>query len=144
MTNPTSRVRGTAKAPPADTSSSPTDPMGPGEQAVREVLGNNEAYRHLRTRAHGGASNALLAQLVLDTAKEADRLYARLRLQAAHARDRLNDALNCRRTAAFIPVSGVLNSCGHSTDLLAARTAQQLNQLGLVLDTYKASLPRTA
>ncbi|MEV8320436.1 hypothetical protein AB0Q95_40440 [Streptomyces sp. NPDC059900] len=143
MTNPTSRVRGTAKTTPDEVRPLPAEPMGPGEQAVREVLGNDEAYRHLRARAHCGASDALLAQLVLDTAKEADRLYARLRLQAAHARDRLNDALNCRRTAAFIPVSGVLNSCGHSTDLLAARTAQQLNQLGLVLDAYKTALPRT-
>lgn len=143
MTNPTSRVRGTAKNLSANTSSPATEPMGPGEQAVREVLGDDDAYRLLRTRAHGGTSDALLAQLVLDTAKEVDRLYARLRLQAAHARDRLNDALNCRRTAAFIPVSGVLNSCGHSTDLLAARTAQQLNQLGLVLDAYRASCPPT-
>ncbi|MFI5808606.1 hypothetical protein [Streptomyces sp. NPDC051561] len=32
---------------------------------------------------------------------------------------------------------GVLNTSGTHTDLLAARTAQQLHQLGAVLDTYR-------
>ncbi|WP_432181385.1 hypothetical protein [Streptomyces sp. NBC_00063] len=80
-----------------------------------------------------------MAQLVLESAQEADRLYGRLRLQAACSRDRLTEALDDRRTTAFIPVSGLLGPCGHSTDLLAARCAQQLNQLGLVLDTYRSA-----
>lgn len=80
----------------------------------------------------------------LDTAREADRLYWRLRLQAAHARDRLTDALDDRRTMAFLPTCGLLGTSGHGTDMLAARTTQQLNQLGLVLDAYRAAYPPTA
>lgn len=142
MTNPTSRVRGTAKTPATDRSSPPTAPAGPGEQTVREALGD-DAYAQLRAQAKCGGARALLAGLTLDTARETDRLYGRLRLQAAHARDRLTDALDDRRTAAFLPASGLLGTCGHGTDMLAARTTQQLNQLGMVLDAYRSTLPPT-
>lgn len=135
MTNPPSRVRGTAKTASPTTSSPPAIPACPGEQVVREHLGL-DANQRLRNQAQSDGTQAVLAQLVLETVREADRLYGRLRLQAAYSRDRLTEALDDRRTTAFIPVSGLLGSCGHSTDLLAARCAQQLNQLGLVLDTY--------
>lgn len=140
MTNPTSRVRGTAKASATAQSSPPPAPAGPGEQALREALGD-DAYSQLRAQAQCGGARALLAGLTLDTARETDRLYGRLRLQAAHARDCLTDALDNRRTPAFLPASGLLGTCGHGTDMLAARTTQQLNQLGMVLDAYRAAHP---
>ncbi|MGW6482174.1 hypothetical protein ACWGDS_30575 [Streptomyces sp. NPDC055059] len=138
MTKPPSRLRGTAKTDPHTTSSPPAIPQGPGEQVVHDLLGRDAGQR-LRTQAQADGPHAALAQLVLDTAREADRLYERLRLQAAYSRDRLTEALDDRRTTAFIPVSGLLGPCGHSTDLLAARCAQQLNQLRLVLDTYRTA-----
>ncbi|TGB00869.1 hypothetical protein [Streptomyces sp. MZ04] len=138
MPQPDSRVRGTAKSPPTNTSSASTAPTGPGGQAVREALGD-DAYDQLRAQAARDGAMALLAELTLYTALEADRLYGRLRLQAAQARDHLTDALDDRRTAGFLPASGVLGTCGHSADMLAARTTQQLNQLALVLDTYQAA-----
>ncbi|MEU5057467.1 MULTISPECIES: hypothetical protein [unclassified Streptomyces] len=140
MTNPPSRVRGTAKTAPHTTGSTPATPHGPGEQVVNDVLGR-DANQRLRTQAQADGPHAGLAQLVLDTAREADRLYERLCLQAAYSRDRLTEALDDRRTTAFIPVSGLLGPCGHSTDLLAARCAQQLNQLGLVLHTAHQTTP---
>ncbi|MEV0112560.1 hypothetical protein AB0H77_04770 [Streptomyces sp. NPDC050844] len=140
MTHLASRVRGTAKTSRTDRSSAPIAPAGPGDQAVRDVLGD-DAYTQLRTQANGEGATALLADLTLHTAREADRLYGRLRLQAAQARDRLTDALDDRRTAGFLPTSGLLGTSGHGTDMLAARTTQQLNQLGLVLDAYRAASP---
>ncbi|MFF1691788.1 MULTISPECIES: hypothetical protein [unclassified Streptomyces] len=138
MTNPPSRIRGTAKSTPPTPSSPPASPQGPGAQVVRDLL-TPDAYQRLRIQAHGNGPHTVLAQLVLETAREADRLYGRLRLQAAYSRDRLTEALDDRRTAAFIPASGLLGPCGHSTDLLAARCAQQLNQLSLVLDAYRTA-----
>ncbi|WP_329433246.1 hypothetical protein OG564_10935 [Streptomyces sp. NBC_01280] len=143
MINLPSRVRGTAKAPSPATSSPPAGPAGPGEQVVHDLLGP-EANQRLRTQAQGDGLHAVLAQLILETAREADRLHGRLRLQASYYRDRLTEALDDRRATAFIPVSGLLGPCGHSTDLLAARCAQQLNQLGLVLDAYRTAHPTTS
>ncbi|MFG3370531.1 hypothetical protein ACGF0K_36980 [Streptomyces sp. NPDC048156] len=143
MTNhPPSRVRGTAKNASPTTSSPTTSPAGPGDQVVHDLLGPDVDQR-LRTEAQGDGPDAVLAQLVLETAREADRLHGRLRLQAAYSRDRLTEALDDRCTTAFIPVSGLLGPCGHSTDLLAARCAQQLNQLGLVVDAYRTAHPTT-
>ncbi|MFB7161119.1 hypothetical protein ACWCRC_11625 [Streptomyces sp. NPDC001940] len=136
MTNPSSRVHGATQTAP------PATPQRPGEQVVHDLLGP-DAHQRLRTQAQADGPHAALAQLVMETAREADRLYDRLRLQAAYSRDRLTEALNHRRTTAFIPVSGLLGPCGHSTDLLAARCAQQLNQLGLVLDTYRTARQST-
>ncbi|MFD0059609.1 hypothetical protein [Streptomyces sp. NPDC056690] len=143
MTNQRSRVHDIAEAAPHTTGSTPATPQGPGEQAVHDLLGP-DANQRLRTQTQADGPHAALAQLVLDTAREADRLYERLRLQAAYSRDRLTEALDERRTTAFIPVSGLLGPCGHSTDLLAARCAQQLNQLGLVLRTYRTAHETTS
>lgn len=142
MTNQPSRVRGNDKTASPTTSSPPATPAGPGEQVLRDLLGP-DANQRLRTQTQSDGPQSVLAQLVLETAREADLLYGRLRLQAAYSRDRLTEALDDRRATAFIPVSGLLGPCGHSTDLLAARCAQQLNQLGLVLDAYRTAHPTT-
>ncbi|MGN5380496.1 hypothetical protein ACQ4WX_35260 [Streptomyces lasalocidi] len=81
-----------------------------------------------------------LAGLVQDTSREADRLHGKLRRHAAQVRDRLGDALNPHRDPAFVPVTGLLTSSGHATDLHAARFAQQMNQLALVLDSYQSAV----
>jgi hypothetical protein len=81
--------------------------------------------------------------LVLRTAREADRLHGKLRRHAAYVRDRLDDALDPHLDPAFVPVTGLLTSTGHTTDLHAARFAQQMNQLTQVLDSYQAAAQRT-
>jgi hypothetical protein len=128
----------TPNTPNIGPSSLPAPAVGPGEQVLREALGD-DAYPRLEGQAKSTGPHAALARVLLDTAREADRLYRRLRTQAAHARDRLTDVLDERRSTTFIPVSGLTGACAQSTDLLAARTAQQLGQLGLVLDAYNTA-----
>ncbi|MGW3952868.1 hypothetical protein ACWEKM_18525 [Streptomyces sp. NPDC004752] len=83
------------------------------------------------------------ADLVLRTAREADRLHGKLRRHAAHVRDRLGDLVNPHLDPAFVPVTGLLQNTGHTTDLHAARFAQQMNQLTQDLDSYQATVRRT-
>lgn len=143
-----SRVRGTAaRSSTPDMPACPTpDPQispAPGTQAVRRVLGET-GYRHLddQCRQRGTALGALAA-LVRDTAREADRLHGKLRRHATRARDCLDDALNPPSAPAFVPLTGLLTSIGHTTDLHAARFAQQMNQLALVLESYQAAVRHT-
>ncbi|OIJ87091.1 hypothetical protein BIV25_39920 [Streptomyces sp. MUSC 14] len=145
MTNRTSRIRGSAartNAPAAPASSS-TDPQispGPGTQAVRAVLGEDGYRRLADQKLQRGTALGALAGLVQDTSREADRLHGKLRRHAAQVRDRLGDALNPHGDPAFVPVTGLLTSSGHATDLHAARFAQQMNQLALVLDSYQSAV----
>ncbi|TKA00100.1 hypothetical protein [Actinacidiphila oryziradicis] len=106
MTNPTSRVRGTGL--PAS--------HKPGTTTVTKAFGLKHLLE-LRTRHESGSPAAHLADLVLDTAREADRLAEELRRHADHARERLDSVL---------------------VDVTAARYAQQMQHLGAVLATYRA------
>ncbi|MEU6512119.1 hypothetical protein [Streptomyces sp. NPDC046942] len=141
----TSRVRGTAA--PSSTPDMPTRPTSdpqispaPGTQAVRRVLGET-GYRRLNDQClQRGTALGALAALVRDTAREADRLHGKLRRHATQVRDCLDSALNPRVDPAFVPVTGLLTSTGHTTDLHAARFAQQMNQLGLVLESYQSAV----
>ncbi|MGW2651543.1 hypothetical protein ACWC2T_43395 [Streptomyces sp. NPDC001393] len=148
MTNRISRIPGTAartNVPPVPGRSAfdPQISPGPGTQSVRTVLGE-DGYRRLtdQCRLRGTALGAL-ACLVRDTAREADRLHGKLRRHAAQVHDRLSDALNPHLDAAFVPVTGLLASTGHTTDLHAARLAQQMNQVTLVLESYQAAVRHT-
>ncbi|GAA2657583.1 hypothetical protein [Streptomyces vastus] len=145
MTERFSRVRGTAarvNAPSTPSSSDSTYRRAPGEKALRAALGE-DGYRLLtRHRQERGTALGELADLVVSTAREADRLHGKLRRHAAHVRDRLDDTLNPRLDPAFVPVTGLLTSTGHTTDLHAARFAQQMNQLALVLESYQAAARR--
>ncbi|MER5541013.1 hypothetical protein ACWD4N_15720 [Streptomyces sp. NPDC002586] len=145
MTNRISRIRGAAaqtNLPSAPDRSAPDLQIspGPGTQSVRTVLGE-DGYRRLadQCRLRGTALGAL-ASLVQDTAREADRLHGKLRRHATQVRDRLGDVLNPRWDAAFVPVTGLLASTGHTSDLHASRFAQQMNQLTLVLESYQAAM----
>ncbi|MCX5206906.1 hypothetical protein OG897_36585 [Streptomyces sp. NBC_00237] len=135
MNNPPSRVRGTLKLTPPTTPTAPrARTAGPGESAIRAALGD-DGYTLLRTRRHQVPQTpvTLLADLLWITTREADRLHEQLQNAARQARDRLTRALDGGPAS----VHGVLNTSGPHTDLLAARTAQQLRQLGAVLDTYR-------
>ncbi|MZG16174.1 hypothetical protein GTY44_22245 [Streptomyces sp. SID5914] len=149
MTHRISRVRGTAARTntPDDHARSGPDPQispAPGTRAVRAALGEN-GYRHLDDqRQQRGTALGELAALVRNTAREADRLHGKLRRHAARVRECLDDTLNPHLDAAFVPVTGLLASTGHTTDLHAARFAQQMNQLTLVLESYQAALRHNA
>ncbi|KAF5994141.1 hypothetical protein [Streptomyces sp. WAC00263] len=139
MTDRTSRIRGTdartntpVTPPRSDAISLPT----PGTEALRAAL-SEDGYRLLgRQRHQRGTALGELADLVCITAREADRLHGKLRRHAAHVR--LDNTLNPSLDPAFIPVTGLLQNTGHTTDLHAARFAQQMNQLALVLESYQA------
>ncbi|MCL7377033.1 hypothetical protein [Streptomyces sp. 35G-GA-8] len=66
-----------------------------------------------------------------------------MRHHAAHVRDSLDQALNSHLDASSVPVTGLLHGAGHAAELHAARFAQQMNQLTLVLDSYQATAQRT-
>ncbi|GAA2658748.1 hypothetical protein [Streptomyces vastus] len=146
MTDRISRIRGTAaraNAPSAPSSSHADLRRAPGDEALRTALGE-DGYRLLgRHRQERGTALGELADLVCNTAREADRLHGKLRRHAAHVRDRLDDTLNPLLDPAFVPVTGLLTSTGHTTDLHAARFAQQMNQLTLALESYQAAMRRT-
>ena len=128
MTEHASRIRSTT----------PTAPP------LRTVLGE-DGYQHLVHQRHErGTALGELADLVLNTAAEADRLHGKLRRHAAHARDRLGELFNPRLDPAFVSGAGLLQNTGHATDLHAARFAQQMNQLALVVESYQAVMRRTA
>ncbi|MFD8723959.1 hypothetical protein ACFV2H_39895 [Streptomyces sp. NPDC059629] len=107
------------------------------------ALGEDGYQRLVRQRHERGTALGELAVLVLNTAAEADRLHGKLRRHAAHARDRLGDLFNPHLDPAFVSVTGLLQNTGHTTDLHAARFAQQMNQLALALDSYQAAVRRT-
>jgi hypothetical protein len=141
MTDRTSRIRGTAAranstSPPSHSDAAPG--RAPGAEALRAALGEDGCQRLGRQRQERGTALGELADLVFNTAREADRLHGKLRRHAAHVRDRLDDTLNPRLDPAFVPVTGLLQNTGHTTDLHAARFAQQMNQLALVLESYQA------
>jgi hypothetical protein len=149
MTHRTSRIqsaaaRANAPAAPARSESDPlaeTSPL-PGAAALRRALGE-DGYQLLgRQRQERGTALGELADLVWNTAREADRLHGKLRRHAARVRDRLDDTLIPGLDPAFVPVTGLLQNTGHTTDLHAARFAQQMNQLGLVVESYQATVRR--
>ncbi|MER6062393.1 hypothetical protein ABT167_14595 [Streptomyces sp. NPDC001792] len=148
MTHRISRIRGTAArtnmpSKPARSAPGPQISPGPGTQSVRTVLGD-DGYRPLTDQClRRGTALGALACLVRDTAREADRLHGKLRRHAAQVRDYLGDVLNPRLDAESVPVTGLLANTGHTTDLHAARFAQQMNQLVLVLENYQAAARHT-
>jgi hypothetical protein len=147
MTNRTSRVPGTvarANTPAAATRFNRPARRLPGDEALRVTLGEDGPQlleHHSRER---GTALGELADLVLATAREADRLHGKLHRHAAHVRARLDDALNPHLDPAFVPATGLLTSTGHTTDLHAARFAQQMSQLTLVLESYQTVVRHTA
>ncbi|MEN8652358.1 hypothetical protein ABCR94_17570 [Streptomyces sp. 21So2-11] len=135
MTNPPSRVRGTLKlTPPTPRTPPAARTAGPGESVLRKALGD-DGYALLRTGRHQFPQTpvTLLADLVWSTAREADRLHQQFDQASRQARARLDRALDDGHPH----VQGVLATFGQHADLLTARTAQQLTQLGAVLDTYR-------
>ncbi|MFF5010571.1 hypothetical protein ACFY3G_48230 [Streptomyces phaeochromogenes] len=142
----TDSIRGTAAGANASSvspGSDSTPDRSPGADALRVTLGE-DGYRLLGSqRQEHGTALGELADLVCHTAREADRLHGKLRRHAAHIRDRLDNTLNPRVDPAFVPVTGLLTNTGHATDLHAARFAQQMNQLTLVLESYQAAVRRT-
>ncbi|MFE7277500.1 hypothetical protein [Streptomyces sp. NPDC057623] len=146
MTERTSRIRGTAawtNTPSVPPGSDSTPQRAPGHEALHTALGEDGYQRLVRQRYERGTALGELADLVLNTAAEADRLHGKLRRHAAHARDRLADLFNPHLDAGFVSVTGLLQNTGHTTDLHAARFAQQMNQLTQVLDSYQAAVRRT-
>lgn len=130
MTDHTSRTGGTT----------PQTPPTPGIQALHAALGA-DGYQLLDRQHHErGTVLSELADLLWNTAREADRLHGKLRHHAAHVRDRLDNTLHPRLYPAFAPATGLLQNAGHATDLHAARFAQQMNQLTLVLASYQAAI----
>ncbi|MBI0301240.1 hypothetical protein JBE04_44130 [Streptomyces sp. PRKS01-29] len=105
---------------------------------MRTALGDDgyTALRRHRQATHTALGT--LAQLLCDTAREADRLHTTLRRHATSARDHLNDAL----TDPFPPhtdATAILYS-SRATEVHSARYAQQMHQLDLVLDAYQTAL----
>ncbi|MEU5308803.1 hypothetical protein [Streptomyces sp. NPDC021562] len=142
MTEHASRIRSTT--PAAQSGSAPTPRRAPGHEALRTALGE-DGYQHLVHQRHErGTALGELGYLVLNTAAEADRLHGKLRRHAAHARDRLGELFNLRLDPAFVSVTGLLQNTGHTTDLHAARFAQQMNQLALVVESYQTVMRHTA
>jgi hypothetical protein len=142
MTEHTSRNRGTAartNTPSNRPGSDSTPRRAPGHEAPRTALGEDAYLRLVRQQHERGTVLGELADVVLGTAAEADRFHGKLRRYAAHVRDLLNPHLN----PAFVPVTGLLQNTAHTTDLHAARFAQQMNQLTQVLDSYQVAARRT-
>lgn len=147
MTNRTSRIPGSAtraNTPAAAPRPEPTARRLPGEEALRVTLGEDGPQTLDRQSRERGTALGELADLVLKTAREADRLHGKLHRHAAHVRARLDDALDPHLDPTFVPVTGLLTSTGHTTDLHAARFAQQMHQLTLVLESYQAAVRHTA
>ncbi|MER6566347.1 hypothetical protein ABT288_09190 [Streptomyces sp. NPDC001093] len=143
MTERISRIRGTAARTHGLSTSPGTDTdarRSPGHEALLTALGEDGYQCLLRERHARGTALGELADVVLTTAAEADRLHGKLRRHAAHARDRLGDLCDPRMDPAFVPVTGLLASVGHTTDLHAARFAQQMSQLALVLGSYQVAV----
>ncbi|MFF3911023.1 hypothetical protein ACFYZJ_34890 [Streptomyces sp. NPDC001848] len=115
----------------------------PGDEALRVTLGEDGPHLLDRQSRERGTALGELADLVLKTAHEADRLHGKLHRHAAHVRARLDDALDPHLDPAFVPVTGLLTSTGHTTDLHAARFAQQMSQLALALESYQAAVLHT-
>lgn len=130
MTDPTSRIRGTAAVPT------------PGKEALRRALGEDGYQLLRRQRQQRGTAQGELADAVWNTAREADRLHGQLRRHATLVRHRLDDALNPHLDPAFVPATGLLQNAAHATDLYAARFAQQMNHLTLLLESYQAAIRR--
>ncbi|MFD7706979.1 hypothetical protein [Streptomyces sp. NPDC059786] len=146
MTDRASHIRGTTARTnaPADPPTPETPARRtPGHEALRAVLDEDGYRRLVRQRDERGTALGELADLLLNTVAEADRLHGELHRRATHARDRLEDLLNPRLDPVFVPVTGLLQNTGLTTDLHAARFAQQMNQLTLVLDSYQAAVRRT-
>ncbi|KOV62876.1 hypothetical protein [Streptomyces sp. MMG1121] len=146
MAERASRIRGTAVRTHRPSTSPGEDPdtrRAPGQGALRTALGEDGFQRILRQRYERGTALGELADLLLSTAAEADRLHGKLRRHATHARERLGDVLNPCLDPGFVPVTGLLASVGHTTDLHAARFAQQMNQLTLVLESYQIAVRHT-
>ncbi|MER6091300.1 hypothetical protein [Streptomyces bluensis] len=147
MTIHTHRIAETANRAntPATSARSDLDPQispAPGTQAVLRTLGQ-DGYQLLHHQRYDcGTALGELADLLLNTAREADRLHGKLRRHVAHVRARLDDTLNPHLHPAFVPVTGLLQNTGHTTDLHAARFAQQMNQLAQVLENYQAATHR--
>lgn len=133
MTTPNSRVRGTATSPAAR----------PGSLTVTGALGLTRLSA-LRTRHSEGTPAAEVAGLLVDTAREADRLADELRRHARHARSDLDTALEDLDENHTADVTGILGHSGQNVEVTSARYAQQMRQLGAVLAAYRAAWPDPA
>jgi hypothetical protein len=138
MNNPTSRLRGTTKTSAPHTSPPTPSLAGPGQATLLTTLGDDGYIALRRHRQATHTALGTLAQLLCDTAREADRLHTTLRRYATSARDHLNDALTDQGPP-HADATVILYS-SRSTELHAARYAQQMNQLDLVLDAYQNAL----
>lgn len=108
----------------------------PGKTVVQRELGEAGWERLRGERGQGGALGAL-ADLVVDTAREADSLAQRLtRLLESVGRDlgRMAEDAATRFSASG---DGFHQQ---EAQLLAVRCGQQLRQLGVVLEAYRAAV----
>ncbi|MFI1955994.1 hypothetical protein ACH437_29850 [Streptomyces xinghaiensis] len=121
----------------------PADRPAPGTYALRVALGEHGYQALNRRRQAYGTALGELADLLWRTAREADRLHRKLLRHAAHVRDRLDHALAPSQEPLFAPATGLLQNAGHTTDLHAARLAQQVRQVIVVLESYQAVVRRT-
>lgn len=138
MNNPTSRLRGNTKTSAPHTSPPPSNLAGPGEATLLTTLGDDGYIALRRNRQATHTALGTLAQLLSDTAREADHIHTTLRRYATSARDHLNDALT-HQGPPHADATAVLYS-SRATELHAARYAQQMHQLDLVLDAYQTAL----
>ncbi|QKV95959.1 hypothetical protein HUT19_32965 [Streptomyces sp. NA02950] len=105
---------------------------------MRTTLGDDGYIALRRHRQATHTALGTLAQLLCDTARETDRLHTTLRRHATNARDHLNDALTDQGPP-HADATAILYS-SRATELHAARYAQQMHQLDLVLDAYRTAL----
>ena len=140
MTDNTSRIRRAAAkntSPSSEAGSIPPTAAPPGARVLLTTLGIHGVGRLRGQRGTCGATGAL-ADLLWNTACEADYLHAQLYSHAADVRDWL-DALLATPGATFTPTDGNVTHFGHVSDLHAARLVQQMSQLSLVLKSYQAA-----
>ncbi|MGW0734475.1 hypothetical protein [Streptomyces sp. NPDC002851] len=123
----------------------PKTPSRPGTTALRQTLGPKGCARLDLDRRNPRTALGQLAQLVCDTAREADDLHTQLLGQVGEVRD-WTTRLAARPRPMFMPVPGILEPLAHTIDLQAALLAQQLAQLDRVLASYRRTLdsPGTA
>ncbi|MEV7523734.1 hypothetical protein [Streptomyces sp. NPDC091371] len=140
MPDNTSRTRGTAAKnsfPSSGAGSIPPTAAPPGARVLLATLGIHGVGRLRRQRGTRGATGAL-ADLLWNTACEADYLHAQLYSHAADVRDWLDTLLATPGTT-FTPTDGDVTHFGHVSDLHAARLVQQMSQLSLVMKSYQAA-----
>ncbi|MER6145405.1 hypothetical protein ABT174_36180 [Streptomyces sparsogenes] len=105
---------------------------------MRSTLGDDGYIALRRHRQATHTALGTLAQLLSDTAREADRLHTTFCRYATSARGHLDDALTDQGLP-HADATAILYS-SRATELHAARYAQQMHQLDLVLDAYQTAL----